>query len=158
MPTATEEEAKLRPLEPSRQSQEQHQHQPCAHLMLPCNNKPATEQKQKYVGPSDYIKAIPTPIYDPYLRDRINQQLDQAISILFSPSPSQINQNKESEREHQHDSGSVSNEYFGDSEEITLKLPANSNVAAKRKQKPETKQQMGDAANVFTKRYKNNEP
>ena len=163
MPTATDEEAKRRRLEPSRHSQEvgqnkRKQHQPCAQLSLSCNNEPATQQKQKYFGPSDYIKArliaTSTPVYDPYSRDRINQQLDQAISILFSPS--QINQNKRGgEQQHQHVSGSVSNEDFcnSEAETITQKLPAK--VATQRKQKPVTKQQFED---VVKKKRKSNGP
>ena len=151
-------------MEQSRQSQEvgEHQnknkqHQPCAHLSLSCNNEPATQQKQKYLGPSDYIKArlreTPTPMHDPYFRDRINQQLDQVISILFSPS--QINRNKSGgEQEHQHVSGSVSKEDFPDTEvkDITQKMPVK--VAAQRKRKPVTKQQFGDAGDATKNRQK----
>ena len=163
MPTATDEEAKRRPLGPNRESQEVgqnkcKQHQPCARLSLSCNNEPATQQKQKYFGPSDYIKArliaTSTPVYDPYFRDRINQQFDQAISILFRPS--QINQNKsELEQQHQHVSDSASNGDFhnSDAEEINEKRPAK--VAAQRKQKLVTKEQFED---VVKKKRKSNGP
>ena len=83
----------------NRPSQNKHQrkHESLSHKNN-CKITSIDGQKQKnldhksdtdleYLDPSDIkakLRALPSPImHDPYIRDEINQQLDQTISILF---------------------------------------------------------------------------
>ena len=137
------------PLDLNQRSQEvgqndEHQHQQhlsCEHLFSsPCNNKPAAQQEQKPSASTDIkarLRAIPSPAYHPYIRDRIDQQLDRAISILF---PNQIN----SYHQKQKGCASVSAENTNHSKEATQKESVNVTTKMKRKEEG-TKQQFEDS-------------